>query len=44
LNKLKAVILETKIGKFPTDRRIFSENDPPILIETHIFISKAKGE
>ena len=27
-----------KVGKFLTDRRIFSENNPPILTGTHIFI------
>jgi hypothetical protein len=32
------VILKTKVGKCLTDRRIFSENNPPILIGTHIFI------
>jgi hypothetical protein len=32
------VILETNVGKFLTDSRIFSENNPPILIGTHIFI------
>jgi hypothetical protein len=32
------VILTTKLGKFLTDRSIFSENNPPILIGTHIFI------
>jgi hypothetical protein len=37
LSKLKVVILETKVGKYLTDR-IFSENNPPILIGTHIFI------
>ena len=30
--------VKTKVGKFLTDRRIFSENNPPILIGTHIFI------
>jgi hypothetical protein len=34
----KVVILKTKVGKFLTDSRIFSENNPPILIGTHIFI------
>jgi hypothetical protein len=38
LNKWKVVILKTKVGKFLTDRRIFSENNPSILIGTHIFI------
>jgi hypothetical protein len=38
LNKSKVVILKTKVVKFLTDRRIFSENNPPILIGTHIFI------
>jgi hypothetical protein len=32
------VILKTKVGKFLTDRRIFSEINPPILTGTHIFI------
>ena len=36
--QLKVVIIETKIGQFLIDSRICSENNPPILIETHIFI------
>jgi hypothetical protein len=31
-NKLKVVILEIKVRKFLTDDRIFSGNNPPILI------------
>jgi hypothetical protein len=37
LDKLKVVILETNVGKFLTDSRIFSENNPPILIGTVVF-------
>jgi hypothetical protein len=33
----KVVILKTKVGIFMTDCRIISENNPPILIGTHIF-------
>ena len=36
--QIKSGDLETKVGKFLTDSRIFSENNPPILIGTHIFI------
>jgi hypothetical protein len=34
---LEVVILKTKVGIFLTDSRIISENNPPILIGTHIF-------
>ena len=38
LEQLNVMILETKIGQFLIDSRIFSENNPPRLIESHIFI------
>jgi hypothetical protein len=35
---LLSTLLETKVGTFLTDSRIFSENNQPIPIGTHIFI------
>ena len=36
--QIKSGDFRDKVGTFLTDSRIFSENNPPILIETHIFI------
>ena len=35
--QMKNCDFKDKSGKFLTDSRIFSENNPPILIGTHIF-------
>ena len=35
--QIKSGDFRDKVGKFLTDSRIFSENNPPILIGTHIF-------
>jgi hypothetical protein len=35
--QMKGCDFKNKVGKFLTDSRIFSENNPPILIGTHIF-------